>query len=342
MSLWLIDFSDTCHLNFSPMSTELEYSFNRVTVQNEDEDVEKKQWEEDLQLYGSRPDPPEVVDVDEAMQLANLSPKRSASEFEAAVDRPAKARRTGESKDVNDQAITAMDWNSGASPLDAWLNQSAAPLAVPRQDQEQQSRHEDPAATEREEIKVFRNVHIADAPEPTTRKAFSDIADEIVGLGLQAQIYYRNIVDRYPLLPAYLARRLAIANHHRAERLKHQRTQAKKPLDSHENMHQILSLQDHNATMDSGVGASLQLEKSWAFSDPIQPLQQQPTTAQLNSKLSTGTEKEYKCKICDKMFWRLTSFHNHMFIHDRGKRELSEKPPFRNIVLIKLQDLFAT
>ena len=49
----------------------------------------------------------------------------------------------------------------------------------------------------------------------------------------RTQIYYRNIVDRYPALPQYLATRLAEVNCHRAERLQQTRDQAKnlsKPL----------------------------------------------------------------------------------------------------------------
>jgi hypothetical protein len=185
------------------------------------------------------------------IQLADLPPKRSASEFEAAVDRPAKARKIGESRHFNYQAVTAIDWNSGASPLDAWLNQSAVPSVATQQLQKQHSEEGNPAAQELEEIKVFRNVHIADAPEPRTHEGLPTSPEDVAYLGLQAQIYYRNIVDRYPLLPAYLVRRLAIANYRRAERLSFRKTQANKHIDKKDDMNITHHSQDHITTMNS-------------------------------------------------------------------------------------------
>lgn len=101
------------------MENSLEDSFGRIAVLPEDEEVTKKQIAEDMSLYGSRPDPPDAIEVNEYAQLSNLPPKRSTAEFDAAVNRPAKVRRTTEPKDSNFQRVTAMDWNSGASPLDA-------------------------------------------------------------------------------------------------------------------------------------------------------------------------------------------------------------------------------
>ncbi len=183
-----------------------------------EDDIARQQIEEDLRLYGSRPEPPDIVEVDEATQLANLPPKRNASEFEAAVDRPAKMRKKGESKEFNYQALTVMDWNSGASPLDAWLNQSAVPSTTEALNQPGSMKPDnDLLAQEMEEIKVFRNVHVATAP---SMERNDPPLECIEGLDFDAQIYYRNIIDRYPVIPIYLARRLAQANHDRAERLR--------------------------------------------------------------------------------------------------------------------------
>lgn len=54
------------------------------------------------------------------------------------------------------------------------------------------------------------------------RLGLSSGTDHKSGLELPAQIYYRNIEDRYPSLPPFLTRRLAIANLNRAERLQEQ------------------------------------------------------------------------------------------------------------------------
>lgn len=200
--------------------------FSRVVVS--EEDITRQQVEEDLRLYGSRPKPPDAVDTDESTQLANPAPKRTASEFEAVVDRPAKVRRRGESKAFNYEAVTAMDWNSGASPLDAWLNQSAVPSTVAALEPPSPGDSEkDLVAQEVEEIKVFRNVHVAMAPSPKEDEA---AVGELEGLELSAQIYYRNIRDRYPLLPTFLARRLAQANYERYERLRSKRLKLQQPV----------------------------------------------------------------------------------------------------------------
>lgn len=42
----------------------------------------------------------------------------------------------------------------------------------------------------------------------------------VVDCQMEAQLYIRNILDRYPLIPSYLAHRLAITNKGRAERLR--------------------------------------------------------------------------------------------------------------------------
>ena len=215
----LTRYSATCHLNFFPNPNDIDDAFERVIVS--EDDVARRQIEEDLRLYGSRPEPPDTVEVDEYSQLANLPPKRSASDFEAAVDRPAKLRKKSESKEFNYQALTVMDWNSAASPLDAWLNQSAGPSPSAALDrQESTNPVSDPLTQESDEIKVFRNVHMVIAPSPERKDPPLELVE---GLDFGAQIYYRNIMDRYPVIPKYLARRLAQANYVRAERLRNKK-----------------------------------------------------------------------------------------------------------------------
>ncbi|KAL8821610.1 MAG: hypothetical protein Q9191_007272 [Dirinaria sp. TL-2023a] len=206
------------------MSDGLEDMLNKVIVS--EDDIARQQVEEDLRVYGSRPEPPDAVDMDESSKLANLPPKRSPSEFEAAIGRPAKARKKEEKQAFNYEAVTAMDWNSGASPLDAWLNQSAVPSTAANLVSPPGPEIPDKTLTaqEEEEIKVFRNVHLALAPGP---KEDDKAVDEFDGLELGAQIYGRNIRDRYPRLPTYLTRRLAQANFKRSERLRSERPKMK-------------------------------------------------------------------------------------------------------------------
>ena len=193
--------------------------FSRFIVS--EEDIARQQVEEDLQLYGSRPKPPDAVDNGESIQLQSRIPKRNASVFEATADPPAKLSKSEHSITFDDGAITAMDWNSGASPLDAWLNQSAIPsTATVLELPDQRDSVDDLIAQESEEIKVFRNVHLQTASNPEEKETS---VDEFEGLELAAQIYCRNIRDRYPLLPTYLARRLAQANYQRSERFRSER-----------------------------------------------------------------------------------------------------------------------
>ena len=198
-----------------------------------EDDVARRQIEEDLLLYGSRPEPPDTVEVDESIQLANLPPKRNATEFKSVVNRLATASEKDQSKEFNYETLTVMDWNSGASPLDAWLNQSAVPSTNPALDlQKSRELESDLLALETEELKVFRNVHMWTAPSPDHN---DPPLEPVEGLEFGAQIYYRNIMDRFPVLPEYLGRRLAQANCDRAERLRDEKERLQKEHEVKEN-----------------------------------------------------------------------------------------------------------
>ena len=211
--------SERCHLKFFPTPNDIDDTLRSVEIS--EDDILRRQIEDDMQIYGSRPEPPDTVEVDESTQLANLPPKRNASDFKSVVNRLAKTSEKDQSKEFNYETLTVMDWNSGASPLDAWLNQSAVPSTTPALDhQENVSPESDLLAQEVEEIKVFRNVHMAIAPSP---EHDDPPLEPVEGLDFGARIYYRNIMDRFPVLPKYLARRLAQANCDRAERLRLER-----------------------------------------------------------------------------------------------------------------------
>lgn len=215
-----------CNLRFYAEAGELEDIFGHVTVQDEEEEVAQKQLEEDLRIYGTRPEPSDAVDLDDKEQLSKLPPRRSASEFEAAVDRPAKARKKSQSRTYNYENVTAIDWNVGESPMMAWVNQSAVPAAIPLDTSQTDplvSKDRELLQQEKKEIEIFKNVHVSDALAPAENAKFAASLDYGSDLDFAAQIYYQNIIDRYPLLPPYLARRLAIANHNRAERLQQSR-----------------------------------------------------------------------------------------------------------------------
>ena len=115
-----------------------------------------------------------------------------------------------------------MDWNSGTTPLDAWLNQSAVPSIVPqpqRQWNQSNSSSDDLGAKELEDLKVFRTIHIKGIEEPKSIGTPQNSAIDLTILEPRTQMFLRNILDDYPLLPLYLALRLANFSCARANRL---------------------------------------------------------------------------------------------------------------------------
>jgi len=135
-----------------------------------------------------------------------------------------------EDKDVDNRPLPLIDWNNGSNPLDAWLNQSAIPAAAPWSGQQQQEdsarkKQELLMAEEAKELEAFHNIHSAKTPERPDQNAHLVQPEDGSDLSLSAQIFLRNILDRYPSLPSFLARRLANANQIRAERLQWQRPQ---------------------------------------------------------------------------------------------------------------------
>ena len=232
--------SDTCSLIFSSSSDVLENTFRRISVL-EEEEVARRQVAEDLRLFGSRLQPADPVDTDASVYMTTPARKRNAFDSGVSLDRPNKYHKTKDKTDCGTTAVTAVDWNSGKTRIDAWLNQCAVPLVVPPircASQEANWSAENSAAIETEvkEIGVFRNIHIASLPHSRDNSKSSRVPDTTSDLELRPMIYYRNILDKYPLLPTFLARRLARANHARAERLQNIDTNSwdqKDPVVSH-------------------------------------------------------------------------------------------------------------
>ena len=198
----------------------MENPFGHLTLSPEEEEVTRQQISEDTALFGNRPCPPEFYGVDEPMVTSGSPAKRSAAEIDAATDRAAKHRREHKLSRSNSQNVTAIDWNSGATPLDAWLNQSAVPSTAPALLPSCNSENSNLKAKELEDLKSFRTIHIENSEEPKSSGTVQN--SHIINTTLEpsTQVYFRNILDRYPLLPSYLVLRLAEANSARAHRLK--------------------------------------------------------------------------------------------------------------------------
>ena len=293
--------SSLCHLNFFLTSDKIEDVLGHVSLLEDDENIAQKQVREDIHTFGSRPEPTEYTEIDEDNDLCKLQlpRKQSAAALEERLDSPAKVRKEVESRQT--YSVTAMDWNSGASHLDAWLNQSAIPAAAPAIKEKQEEMKDPPdtsnsstAAQEMEEMKVFRNVHICSDSEPVIDGRHLESADELANSELDTQIYYRNILDRYPGLPSYLALRLARANRDRAERLRQSKVNRDMSHSFHPDQQKV-------------SGAPVLLPQS-------------PKTRGL-SELDKRTHKKHKCKVCDKRFTSPSSLKVHMYSHTGEKRK---------------------
>lgn len=293
--------SRLCHLNFFLTSDKIEDVLDRISLLNDDEEITQKQVREDIQTFGSRPEPIEFKQIDEGNNLRKLQlpSKRSAAALEDRIDSPAKVRKEAQGRQT--YSLTAMDWNSGASHLDAWLNQSAIPAAAPviNEQQERTKSPADPSSSadadqEMEEIKVFRNVHICPVSEPVIDGRQLESADKLANVELETQIYYRNILDRYPELPSYLALRLARANRDRAERLR-------------------------QSKIDRDISHIFHPDQQKISGAPVL-LPQSLKTRELG-KLDKWTQKKYRCKVCDLRFTRPSSLKTHMYSHTGEKRK---------------------
>ena len=279
-------------------SDKIEDVSGRISVREEDDNIKQKQVRDDIQIFGSRPEPKEFTEIQEDNRLHKLHlPFRgSGTALEEPSGSPTEVRKEVESTQT--YSVTAMDWNSGASYLDAWLNQSAIPAAAPAINEQQEedtlnASNSSTAAQEMEEIKVFRNVHISSASEPVTDGRHQESVDELTNSELDTQIYYRNIVDRYPELPSYLALRLARANRNRAERLR----QSKANRDSLNRSH---------------------LDQQKLSGTPMR-LPQPPMTRALD-ETKKSAEKKHECEICDKPFTRRSTLYSHMLTVHPGER----------------------
>lgn len=206
-----------------------------------------------------------------------------------------------------------MDWNSGATPLDAWLNQSAVPSIVPlpqTQRNQSSSSSDDLAAKELEDLKVFRTIHIEGIEEPKRIETPRDSAIDLTILEPSTQIYLRNILDRYPLLPSYLALRLAKANCARANRL---------DLKRHNHGDQLTS----KPVQFNGYDRPPSSRRLSSIDDVAQsPKQLGRTQDVMNPNVpppKTDKPRPHICATCDRSFARLKHLERHERSHIREK-----------------------
>jgi predicted RNA-binding Zn-ribbon protein involved in translation (DUF1610 family) len=223
-------------LKYFPQVCSLEDPLATLNAVEEDS-VTKKQQEEDVELFGDCLGPFDHH-KDEVSMVHDLQVQESDVINEDALDTCVEGSNQllSEAMDLDQQsdseaapltiadlALELPQQGENISPLQSWLDRTVPPANPKivhslRQDKE---RHEDEMRhRELEEIEIFRNVHIVPNLQDENPIALPKVTatgeDE---LELGARIYYRNILDRYPLIEHYLARRLAEANWFRAKRL---------------------------------------------------------------------------------------------------------------------------
>ena len=213
--------SKVCNLKFFPPLNDLGISSSRL---EEEVEVARRQNEEDLHLYGHRSEPVDAHEIDIHTGMIGSPTQITATDLETPFDKAKEARNIEGNSDIS------VDGHAEDTPLSTWLAQSALPSVIPvgSHPLDQIAGTEvNPIEEEIKEIELFRTVHLASNPEINSNAKDTPKANAVVDMELSSQIYYRNIVDRYPLLPTYLARRLAEANSRRAERLSRRRVAAK-------------------------------------------------------------------------------------------------------------------
>ncbi|KAI9836029.1 MAG: hypothetical protein M1819_001640 [Sarea resinae] len=214
-----------CEMIFYSADGDFETAFNRLDMLGEEkvEQIVSRQAEDDLRVFGARPEP---LDPDEFDSMDRKRKKEPFGPFASESEdlRDAKFQRKSAPESLRlTQNVSAVDWNSAATPLEAWLNQCAVPaagLSPYRSVDEETISAPDDASQEEKEIAFFRKVHIGVSSQQQVVESRYIDSDQLEALGSDAKIYFRNIMDRFPLVPQYLATRLAKANVDRAERIR--------------------------------------------------------------------------------------------------------------------------
>jgi hypothetical protein len=126
-------------------------------------------------------------------------------------------------------------------------------------------------------------------------------------LGVSGLIYYRNIIDRFPLVPDFLARRLAKANCQRAERLESQRRIEKETVNM-----KSLGVSNGNLPEPSGVDSLPKPQKSPSPLPKSQPLDSAYTPAPTLQSQTTPLWGILKEPSAETTSGRLSRFVEHL------------------------------
>ncbi|KAL9618414.1 MAG: hypothetical protein Q9160_006855 [Pyrenula sp. 1 TL-2023] len=226
-----------CNLVLYESSNNLEALLETSCLDNEEDSVMKQQLDEDTQTFGARNFPNEFIASEDPKNLptglANckrhhplIEPDRNDAYYPEA-----KKRITG-THGRAEPIISQIDWHGGKTPLDAWLSQSAVPVVGsslhPVASDSEHVRTTAMVSQQIQALNILRRIHIARERSFALTKiviaSTSHTDDEeryrkALRPDVVTEVYLRNIQDRFPSIPLYLARRLAEANERRVLRL---------------------------------------------------------------------------------------------------------------------------
>ncbi len=205
----------------------------------EDEKLRQSQADEDLDMFGRRPSPKDVDATAEHAKEHPMSPLSATFSNDSIPASPGHLSSTlspgnlaklntidpsMSQTSLNDassaRTIPSIDWNSGENAMEAWLNASAMrgnePVLEPSD--EAFKRETEQLQQEMEAVKDLKRIHfIATAPET---QPLQDVMKDFQNQPLMVQVHAKKILDRYPVMPAFLAKRLANSNVRREQRLR--------------------------------------------------------------------------------------------------------------------------
>ncbi|KAK5048209.1 hypothetical protein LTR84_005879 [Exophiala bonariae] len=198
------------------------------------DEVARIQRTEDSKLFGKSAAGEEVessgisrqiLDITEDIEMIDVSGNDQADS--SSIRRPResihKTAVTGTLADI-EKAVGSASPSPQTPAIFSWLTHTVPPKdpgAVRQWRDAAENEHLEVQEREASDLEVFRNVQIvtpAEVGAPILTGFTADQSDEI-GLEFGAQIYYRNMLDRYPKMDDFLARRLAIGNLQRQQRL---------------------------------------------------------------------------------------------------------------------------
>ncbi|KIX92484.1 uncharacterized protein Z520_11804 [Fonsecaea multimorphosa CBS 102226] len=229
----LIPKSKSCGLKYYPSAERLEGQTKRVTVLTEDDEVGWSQSTQDLEVFGARPlpkDPEEEAAILELLGCADTTTANQNVTLTGSMTQTGpykeKAPKSHEltvvpdvQKPVTDKARPSDSLSSAfQTPLDIWFAQTQSvgldPNMTSNIPYSDRTRRDEEAS----EMEHFKRVHIKEGANNS-----DDNNDAMKGVidpkWTDEAIYRRNICDRFPLLPFWLAHRLAKLNVERAKRL---------------------------------------------------------------------------------------------------------------------------